>query len=334
MRTTTIAERRNRVWPYLEIARVDHWFKNSFMLLGLLLACFYKPEVLRWQSIAPLAAAVLATCLIASSNYVLNELLDAPRDALHPLKRARPAAAGLVRADIGYVEWFTLAVAGIALALIVNRSFALAAVALWMMGLVYNVPPLRLKEWPYLDVLTESANNPIRLWLGWFAIVSDRVPPLSLTLAYWMVGAFFMGAKRLAEYRQLANPALAASYRNAFRFYTEERLLVSLFFYSTACALFTGIFIVRFHVELVLFVPAAAALFSHYLTMTLRPNSPVQHPERLLRERKFLIYAAVSIAMFVTLMFTQIPVLYDWFNVQPTTLDRVEPLWTIGRSGP
>ncbi len=127
-------------------------------------------------------------------------------------------------------------------------------------------------------MLTESANNAIRLWLGWFAIVTDRIPPLSLTLAYWMVGAFFMGAKRLAEYRQLANPTLAAEYRNSFSFYTEERLLVSLFFYSTTCALFTGIFIVRFHVELVLFVPAAAALFSHYLTMTLRPNSPCNTP--------------------------------------------------------
>ncbi len=158
MRTTTVAERRSRVWPYIEIARVDHWFKNSFMLLGLLLACFYKPDVLRWRSIGPLVAAILATCLIASSKYVLNELLDAPRDALRPLKRARPAAAGLVRPDIAYVEWFTLALAGIALALTVNRSFALAAGALWMMGLVYNVPPLRLKE---CHIWTCSPSPPI-----------------------------------------------------------------------------------------------------------------------------------------------------------------------------
>ena len=31
------------VWPYVQIARVDHWFKNAFMLLGVVLAVFYEP---------------------------------------------------------------------------------------------------------------------------------------------------------------------------------------------------------------------------------------------------------------------------------------------------
>jgi decaprenyl-phosphate phosphoribosyltransferase len=78
---TVAASRETRagVWPYVQIARIDHWFKNSFMLLGVLLAAFYEPAVVAWQSIALLTTAVLATCLVASSNYVLNELLDGPR---------------------------------------------------------------------------------------------------------------------------------------------------------------------------------------------------------------------------------------------------------------
>ena len=35
----------SRVWPYVQIARVDHWFKNAFMLLGVVLAVFYQPQV-------------------------------------------------------------------------------------------------------------------------------------------------------------------------------------------------------------------------------------------------------------------------------------------------
>jgi len=59
-----------------------------------------------WQ----LAVAVAATCLIASSNYVLNEILDAPRDRHHPLKRSRPVPSGLVSVPIAYAEWILLAV--------------------------------------------------------------------------------------------------------------------------------------------------------------------------------------------------------------------------------
>ncbi len=67
------------------------------MLLGVILAVFYEPSVATWSSLVPLGVAVLATCLVASSNYVLNELLDGPNDKLHPEKRFRPVPSGEVK---------------------------------------------------------------------------------------------------------------------------------------------------------------------------------------------------------------------------------------------
>ena len=196
------------------------------------------------------------------------------------------------------------------------------------MGVLYNVPPIRTKEWPYVDVLSESINNPIRLFLGWFALIGDRVPPLSLALSYWMIGAFFMAMKRYAEYRHIGDPAVAAAYRHSFKHYTEERLLVSILFYATTCALFAGIFIVRYHLELLLFVPQAAGLFAYYLHLGMKPDSPTQNPEKLYRERGFVAYLVVCFAVFVLLMFTRVPVLYQWFNVEPAG---TSPLWTVGK---
>lgn len=329
MSLTIAADRRTQsaIWPYVQIARVDHWFKNAFMLLGVVLAMFYEPSLVSWSSVAPLAIAVLSTCLVASSNYVLNELLDGPRDRLHPEKRHRPVPAGLIRPSIAYAEWLALAAAGFALALSLNVYFFASALALWIMGILYNVPPLRTKEWPYLDVLSESVNNPIRLFLGWFALVTFRVPPLSLAIAYWMLGAFFMAMKRFAEYRHIGDRRVAAAYRRSFEFYTEERLLVSLFFYATTCALFAGIFIVRYHLELILFTPLGAGVFAYYLHIGMLPNSPVQNPEKLYRQRGFFAYMLLTTLVFILLMFTSIPVLYDLFNVEPA---QMEPLWTLG----
>jgi decaprenyl-phosphate phosphoribosyltransferase len=316
-----------RPWAYVQIARVDHWFKNVFMLLGVLLALFYEPSLAAWDSLSPLLIAVAATCLVASSNYVLNEVLDGPRDRLHPQKRHRPVPSGRVYLPLAYAEWLLPAAAGFGLAALLNRYFLASAVALWVMGVAYNVPPVRTKEWPYIDVLSESVNNPLRLLLGWFAMVVDRVPPLSLVLSYWMVGAFFMAMKRYAEYRHIADPSVAAAYRRSFAYYTEERLLVSLFFYSAACAMFGGIFIVRYHLELILFAPFAAGVFAYYMRLGLQPDSPVQNPEKLYRQRGFVAYLALCLGVFVVLMFTSIPGMYEWFNVEPSG---ATPLWTLG----
>ena len=318
------------IWPYVQIARVDHWFKNAFMLLGVLLAVFYRPELATWSSLWPFALALAATCLVASSNYVLNEWLDGPTDRMHPEKRSRPVPSGKIRGAFAYAEWILLAIVGLALASRVNAWFALSALWLWVMGVLYNVPPIRTKEWPYVDVLSESINNPIRLLLGWFALIENQVPPVSLMLAYWMVGAYFMGMKRYAEFRHIGDPATAGAYRRSFRYYTEDRLLISIMFYACCCAFFAGIFIVRYHLELIFFVPFAAGLMAYYLKLGLKPDSPTQHPERLYKERGFLAYLVVTVVVFVALMFTSVPVMYDLFNVPES---RTEPLWRIGTGG-
>ena len=316
------------IWPYVQIARVDHWFKNAFMLLGVVLAFFYQPELFDWVSVWPLSLALVATCLIASSNYVLNELLDGPGDRLHPSKRFRPVPAGKIRPAFAYTEWLLLGAAGMAIAVQVNQNFAWSALALWILGVWYNVPPVRTKEWPYLDVVSESANNAVRLLLGWFPLIATQVPPLSLVFSYWMVGAFFMATKRYAEFRHIGNPTVAAAYRRSFEYYTEERLLVSMMFYATSCALFAGIFMVRYHLELILFAPVAAGMFAYYLHIGMLPDSPVQNPETLYRQKGFFAYMCLCAVLFVALMFTSIPVLYTIFNVEST---RAHPLWTLGQ---
>lgn len=327
MYSQPIAEPSRSIWPYIEIARIDHWFKNIFMLLGVMLAFFYDPSSLSWSNVPNLFLALAATCLVASSNYVLNELLDAPYDLMHPVKKFRPVPSGLIQSSWAMVEWFMLGAAGTGLAFLIHPYFGATIIVFWISGIAYNVPPIRTKELPYLDVLSESLNNPLRLFLGWFALVPDRLPPLSLTLAYWMVGAFFMATKRFAEYRRIGNKEQAASYRKSFSYYDEDRLLISMFFYATTYALLTGIFIVRYHVELILFIPVAAGFLSYYLKIGLQDDSPVQNPEKLCREPKFLAYLCVSAMVFMLLIFSQIPIMYELFNILPSSVD---PLWTIG----
>jgi 4-hydroxybenzoate polyprenyltransferase len=314
--------------PYVAIARIDHWFKNLFMVLGVLLALFHDPALASWTSLWRTLVAVLATCLVASSNYVINELLDAKTDREHPVKRHRPVPSGQVAPAIAVLEWLALGAAGIALGSLLGPRFCMTAAVFWTMGVIYNVPPLRTKEAPYLDVLSESINNPLRLLLGWHALVPDLFPPTSLLLAYWMIGAYFMAMKRFAEYRFIGDKQVAASYRRSFAHYDEDRLLVSIMFYITACAFFGGVFIVRYKLELILFVPFVAGFCAYYMKIGLLPDSPAQNPERLHRVRGFLAYGVLCVVVFVVLMFGQIDRLHDLFDVMPS---KTPPLWVLSR---
>jgi 4-hydroxybenzoate polyprenyltransferase len=279
-----------------------------------------------WDNLGKLIAGFVATCIVASSNYVINELLDAPLDLYHPVKRNRPIPSGRVRLPLAYAEWLGLAALGLGLAATVNVPFLLSAAALWGMGLVYNIPPVRTKQLPYLDVLSESVNNPLRLLLGWFAVASSAVPPVSLVLSYFLIGAFFMASKRFAEYRSIGDKSVAAAYRSSFSFYDENRLLVSMFTYACGSALFLGVFIIRYHLELILLVPMIAVFFGYYLHVALKENSAAQNPERLYRETGLMIYLAICLMLFLLVMFVEIPWLYELFNVTPS---KAPTLWRI-----
>lgn len=311
---------------YVAIARPDHWFKNVFMLVGVLLAFFCQVDFWSQSNLWTLLIAFVATCIVASSNYVINEILDAPPDRHHPVKKHRPIPSGRVSLPIAYIEWIALGIIGLALAATINWPFFWSAVALLIMGLVYNVPPIRTKQVPYLDVLSESVNNPLRLLLGWFAVTASAIPPLSLMISYWLIGAFFMGSKRFAEYRSIGDKAVASAYRRSFHYYDENRLLVSLFTYACGSALFLGVFIIRYHLELILLLPLVAVFFGYYLHIALKPNSPVQSPEKLYREWGLMAYLSLCLVAFVFLMVVEIPWLYDLFNVPPSEFPT---LWRI-----
>lgn len=296
------------VRDYIQIARPDHWVKNIFMIPGAALA-YVLVQHARAEPIVDLPVGIASCCLMASANYTINEYLDAPFDRFHPLKRSRPGAEGRLNPHLVALQYAFLALAGGTLAWSINPAFFVTSLWLLAMGIIYNCEPLRTKDRPYLDVISESINNPIRFLLGWFAVTNTVIPPGSVLLAYWMGGAFLMGVKRYSEYRRIANPVQAGLYRRPFAYYTEQSLLLSSFFYAVCAAFLIGVFLIKYKVELLLSLPFFAVLFTWYLAISLKADSAAQAPEKLFREPAFMGFAAVTFAIVVALSFTDIPLL-------------------------
>lgn len=297
------------IHPYLRMLRVDHWFKNIFVIPGavIALALGAADRPLSVEDHLRCCLGFLAICLTASANYVINERLDARYDRYHPVKKERAAVRERLWAPGVWALYAALLTVSAVLALRVSTPFVWVLALFALMGVLYNVEPVRLKDRPFWDALSESANNPIRLMAGWFMLTDAYLPPSSLLLGYWAGGGFLMTLKRYAELRHLGRTPELVLYRRVFARYTPETLLLATYLYSVACAFFTGVFLVKYRVEYLISLPFLAVLLSWYFWIGLQPDSAAQYPEKLFRHRTFLVYFLLVSALLAALLFVDLP---------------------------
>ena len=300
---------------YIKIARPDHWIKNMFILPGIVMGLM----VFGLEALAPSALNIvigtIATCFIAFANYVINEWLDAEFDKYHPIKKNRPVVVANLQFKYVMLEYVILIVLGLGLSLVINMPFFWVEVILLVMGALYNVKPIRTKDIPYVDVLSESFNNVIRLLLGWFMINETHLPPISVMIAYWLCGAYLMNVKRYSEYRMIGNPEVAGLYRKSFRYYTESRLLAISLFYGMASTVALSLFIVVYRMEYLVALPLVIALFVYYFMLSFKEDSVVQKPEKLYKEKKLFVLILVIIVLLLVLTFVDIDALHSYHQI-------------------
>lgn len=299
---------------HIEICRFDHWVKNVFVLPGIIAALALNRIPVHLSLLGYALLGLLATGLVASSNYVLNEVLDAPFDRTHPIKKNRPVPSGRVYIHLAYIQWICLGVAGVVIAYCISTALMWTLIVLWIMGCVYNVPPLRSKDVPYVDVLTEALNNPLRLLAGWFMVSQSTIPPASLLLSYWMVGCYFMALKRYSELLRLTAVEKAFAYRKSLAYFTPEGLLVAVMFYASASMLFFGSFLMRYRMELVLSFPLIAWVMATYLAIAFKHDSAAENPEKLYREKSLMLAVSCCTIAMTLLLFIDIPALQAIFT--------------------
>jgi decaprenyl-phosphate phosphoribosyltransferase len=299
---------------YLKIARPDHWLKNIFIVFGHVVVVALHPEC--WDhgdAVLPALVSLVPACLIASANYILNEILDAPFDRLHPTKRHRGIPAGRVEVKYLWVFMGVLIVAGFWMAgRLFSGGYVLALGMLLASGLVYNIPPVRLKDRAFMDVIAESFNNPIRLWLGWFSLSLGewRWPPWTIVLAWWAFGALLMTGKRYAEFRFINDPEVSGRYRKSFSVYTENSLIIAMITYANLFCFGAGLAMASLPPlrGQVLVFPVILFAIIAYFRHAMSETGARLEPEQLLRNPWLLLWTGVTAGLSLWLLTTQVPV--------------------------
>lgn len=155
-------------------------------------------------------------------------------------------------------------------------------------GAIYNIPPIRLKRLPFVDVAVEALNFPIRLALGWYALLPQGpLPPLSAMLSIWAFGGVLLTGKRAAELARIADAAAAHAYRPALLHYTRERALVVSSLYGMVMLFGVEVLFAVYaplH-NLIFLLPAVLALMGIYLWKLADGGLAARElePEKLLR---------------------------------------------------
>ena len=294
---------------YIRIMRLDHWIKQLFIMPGFVFALTMTPPQPWGALVRKLALGFFATCLIASANYVINEWLDREFARFHPVKKHRSIVEKGADPRVVYGLYAVLTAGGFALAAMVGSPMVWMVVWLWVMGILYNVKPFRTKDVVFLDVLTESLNNAIRLLIGWFIVTDAYFPPVSLIFGAWCVGAFLMATKRFSEYRMINDPKTAGLYRKSFVKYTERSLMLSAFFYAMCSVLLLGIFLIKYDVDMILIMPFVIGMFCYYFRLSYQEDSAAQKPEKLIHEKGLMLYVLLLVLLFIIMTQIEIPFL-------------------------
>lgn len=200
--------------------------------VGMIMAC--RPK--QWAKnvlvfVAPAAAGVItdayrlrltivgfvAFCMVSSSTYLLNDILDVESDRKHPTKHRRPIASGVVPVPLAMGMSAVLFILGVLLALTSNWELA-AVVALY--AVLTTTYSLFLKTMAVLDLVILSSGFILRLLGGAYAAevaVSDWFLIISL-----FGSLFIASAKRFAEKKELGDRA--AELRPTLGVYSLEYL--------------------------------------------------------------------------------------------------------------
>jgi len=184
----------------IRLARPGHWIKNSVVLAAL----FFGGVANDYGSVMLALAAAGVFCLLSSSIYTLNDIIDRQQDQKHPLKKNRPLASGKISVGPASIFFVTLVILGISGAWYIGRTFLLVSALFFLLNVLYSS---WLKHIVILDVMTIAIGFVLRAYAGAVAI---GLPASRWMLINTLFLALFLGfGKRRHELVLLEEDATA-----------------------------------------------------------------------------------------------------------------------------
>ena len=210
----------NKIFIYLKLLRVNQWIKNVIIFTAIVFSGKLFDANLFLRSLL----TFFIFCLLSSTSYVLNDIIDYQYDKKHPQKKYRPIAAGIVSLPQASFIVFVLTFVSLIFSLFFSISLFFLSFLFLLLHFFYS---LYLKKRPLVDIFSISFSFMIRAFAGEVATGYHIPIWLFLTISF---GSLFMASvKRHAELSGFGKQARESLYR-----YNEHFLDFLTYTFGTA----------------------------------------------------------------------------------------------------
>lgn len=211
---------REKLRLYIRLFRVNQWIKNLIVFTAIIFSNeLFSPKPF-WASFW----AFWILCLLSSTSYVLNDIIDLPLDKKHPVKKHRPIASGQISQQQATFTLFVMTILSFVLSLMFSVPFFFLSLAFFLLHFFYST---RLKNYPVLDIFSISFSFVIRAFAG--VVAAGFHIPVWLMFTIFFGSLFVATVKRDAEFTVQGKEA-----RTSLMFYKEHLLSFLTTTFATA----------------------------------------------------------------------------------------------------
>lgn len=171
--------------------RPRQWTKNVFVFAALI----FDRQLFIPRSFARTFLVFVIFCIVSSSVYLINDIMDVQADRQHPIKKDRPIASGKLPIQIALVTAIILAVLSLVISLFVSRELAIITLIYLLINLAYSK---WLKHIVIIDVMIIAFGFLLRVAAGVSVIQVERFSPW-LYVVTTLLALYIGFGKRRAE---------------------------------------------------------------------------------------------------------------------------------------
>ncbi len=183
----------------LKSMRPKQWAKNAIIFAALV----FDRQLSNIPALLHIFAGFILFCLVSSSVYLINDILDKEADKNHPKKSKRPIASGNLPVSTAIIAVGLFLIVVFPVAYFLSPTFLLIIALYFFLNLAYSI---WLKHIPLIDVLVIAAGFVLRVAAGVSLIEVERFSPWLYVVT--TLGALYLGfGKRRAELALLAEGA-------------------------------------------------------------------------------------------------------------------------------
>ena len=197
---------------YFELLRIKSWVKNGFLFLPLVFAL----KLLEQDLFISVVIAFFSFSFCSSFIYIINDVLDAKADALHPRKKNRPIPSGKISSRLALMIGVgCLAVSfGLVFSFAISVFFSYVLLCYLFLNVAYV---LVLKNIHLIELFVVAINFVLRVLAGCFVI--NVAPSNWILVVTFFLSLLLVLVKRRAELVVLGTNA--AAHRKVLKYYSE-----------------------------------------------------------------------------------------------------------------